>query len=107
MAMARSRLASSSGTALAAVIAPTSEWPATTSATASRAVSNTRIFAARVGAAGVADHLRHCDVIGIAERGGERDRDGVLRQASGQVGAAAEARIGANDKRDVFAVQDR
>ena len=31
--MARSRLASSSGTALAAVIAPRTEWPATTSAT--------------------------------------------------------------------------
>ena len=45
--MARSRPASSSGTGLAAVMAPTSAWPATTSATASSAVSNTRIFGAR------------------------------------------------------------
>src|ERR1700704_101184 len=35
-----------SGTGLAAVMAPTSAWPATTSATASSAVSNTRIVGA-------------------------------------------------------------
>ena len=52
-------------------------------------------------AAGVSDHLRYRDVIGIAERRGERDRDGVLRQAFGQVGAAADGRVGANNKRDV------
>src|SRR5262245_20846230 len=44
--MARRRRASSSSTALAAVMAPMSAWPATTSATASSAVSNTRISAA-------------------------------------------------------------
>ncbi len=50
MAIARTKPASSSGTALAAVMAPTSEWPATMSATTSRAESNTRIFGAFTGA---------------------------------------------------------
>ena len=107
--MARSLPASSSGTALAAVMAPTSALPATTSATASSAVSNTRMAGAgcrrRAWRTTLAtatwlelpSEVESATVTAPALHAKRCSRSAPLR-----IGA-----IGADDKGDVLGIEDR
>jgi hypothetical protein len=57
---------------------------------------------------GVTGNFRNGDMIGIAERGRERDGNGarVLSEARQQIGAVANGRIGIDDEGDVFRIED-
>ena len=89
IAKTRKRPAFNSAMTLAAVTAQTSALPAITSATQSSALSNTRMTGALTSPPTCLINFASGDVIGIAERGRQRDRDAgrVAPQAGEQIAA--------------------